>query len=293
MVEAREVWGSYSLGETSFSFFLSPQRHFLFLEKLTIIFGSLTHIISGYFKGRCMGINEIDGEPSKHVDTLTWTLCCDVLLFFIYVLTKSTTNIDSPQNFSKITFRHERFIEGVNVIEDMLSPDSVARQINDQISLEKAFVIVLSNATTMPVPLTIKESEHAIREMALLLYQMKLKDNNLYHFSVFSNNILATLVAINSTAINSKSPDEVVFHAAIKECFKTQIQNYYFKGNSSDGKTPIKFRNPKYLSMLNQLRFCIPEVLPELKKVAFLNDDIVVQKDLSDSFLFDLMAMFS
>ncbi|XP_027345300.1 probable galacturonosyltransferase 10 isoform X3 [Abrus precatorius] len=364
-------------------------------------------------------------------DVVWWASCSVVVIFFIYILTKGTTNIDSTHHFSRVMqgpLRHDRITEGFNVTEDMLSADSVARQINDQISLAKAFVVIakesnnhqfawelsaqirnsqifLSNAATRRAPLTIKESEHAIHDMALLLYQaqqlhydsatmimrlkakiqaleeqmnsvseksskygqiaaeevpkslyclgvrltskwfknlslqkklkdkrqveMKLKDNNLYHFCVFSDNILATSVVVNSTAINSKNPDMVVFHlvtdeinyAAMKAWFSvndfrgvtvevqkfedfnwlnasyvpvlkqlqdSEIQNYYFKGNSDDSKTPIKFRNPKYLSMLNHLRFYIPQVFPDLKKVVFLDDDVVVQKDLSGLFSIDL-----
>lgn len=310
----------------------------------------------------------------------------------------------------------------------MLSPDSVARQLIEQISLAKAFVVIskesnnlqfawelsaqirnsqilLSNAALRRAPLTTTEAETAIRDMALLLFQAqhlhydsstmimrlkariqgleeqmnsvseksskygqiaaeeipkslyclgislttewfrnsniqqelkekkqiaaKLSDNNLYHFCVFSDNILATSVVVNSTSLNSKYPDTVVFHlvtdevnyAAMKAWFSlnsfngvtvdvqkfedftwlnasyvpvlkqlqdSDTQNYYFSGNNDNGKTPIKFRNPKYLSMLNHLRFYIPEVFPALKKLVFLDDDVVVQKDLSALFSKDL-----
>lgn len=310
----------------------------------------------------------------------------------------------------------------------MLSPDSVARQLIEQISLAKAFVVIskesnnlqfawelsaqirnsqilLSNAALRRAPLTTTEAERAIRDMALLLFQaqqlhydsstmimrlkakiqgleeqmnsvseksskygqiaaeeipkslyclgislttewfrnsniqqelkqkkqiaVKLSDNNLYHFCVFSDNILATSVVVNSTSLNSKNPDAVVFHlvtdevnyAAMKAWFSlnsfsgvtvdvqkfedftwlnasyvpvlkqlqdSDTRNYYFSGNNDNGKTPIKFRNPKYLSMLNHLRFYIPEVFPALKKVVFLDDDVVVQKDLSALFSKDL-----
>ncbi|KAI4374296.1 hypothetical protein MLD38_012307 [Melastoma candidum] len=50
----------------------------------------------------------------------------------------------------------------------------------------------------------------------------------------------------------------------------------------------MKLRNPKYLSMLNHLRFYILEVFPELKKVVFLDDDAVVRKDLAALFSVDL-----
>ncbi|GBG68650.1 GT8-family glycosyltransferase [Chara braunii] len=75
---------------------------------------------------------------------------------------------------------------------------------------------------------------------------------------------------------------------------KTLI-NYYSKlqgsttngGNEEDEKG-IKHRNPKYLSMLNHLRFYLPEVYPKLKRVVFLDEDIVVQKDLAPLWDVDL-----
>ncbi|PKI52950.1 hypothetical protein CRG98_026656 [Punica granatum] len=310
----------------------------------------------------------------------------------------------------------------------MLSVNSVTRQLSDQISLAKAFVVIakesnnlqfawelsaqirnsqalLSNAATRRAPLTVKESETAIRDLAVLLFQaqqlhydsatmimrlkakiqsldeqmssvtdksskygqiaaeevpkslyclgvrltaewfknsnlqrkldernqmhLKLIDNNRYHFCVFSDNILATSVVVNSTALSSNNPDMVVFHlvtdeinfSAMKAWFSmnrfrgvtvevqkfedftwlnasyvpvlkqlqdSETQSYYFSGTSDGSKTPIKFRNPKYLSMLNHLRFYIPEVFPHLKKVVFLDDDVVVQKDLSGLFSIDL-----
>ncbi|KAG9153827.1 hypothetical protein Leryth_005953 [Lithospermum erythrorhizon] len=157
----------------------------------------------------------------------------------------------------------------------------------------------------------------------------KLENNNLYHFCVFSDNILATSVVVNSTSLSSDDPDRVVFHivtdevnyASMKAWFSmnlyhgvtievqkfedfswldasyvpvlrqlqdSETQNYYFSGSKVDTKTPIKYRNPKYLSMLNHLRFYIPEVFPSLNKVVFLDDDVVVQKDLSPLFSVDL-----
>jgi alpha-1,4-galacturonosyltransferase len=85
-------------------------------------------------------------------------------------------------------------MEGLNITEEMVSPDSVTRQLSDQISLAKAFVVIakesnnlqfawelsaqirnsqilLSNAAIRRTPLTTRESETVIRDMALLLYQ--------------------------------------------------------------------------------------------------------------------------
>lgn len=50
----------------------------------------------------------------------------------------------------------------------------------------------------------------------------------------------------------------------------------------------MKFRNPKYLSMLNHLRFYLPEMYPNLHRILFLDDDIVVQKDLTGLWEIDM-----
>ncbi|KAK8493674.1 hypothetical protein V6N13_046676 [Hibiscus sabdariffa] len=352
-----------------------------------------------------------------------WIMCGIVVLVFILIFTKDA-QIDSRPSLSRRPYHYDRILEGLNITDEMLSPNSVTRQLSDQISLAKALVVIakesnnlqyawelsaqirnsqslLSNAATRRTPLTVGESETAVRDMALLLYQaqqlhydsatmiMRLKakiqdleeqtssvneksskygqiaaeevpktlyclgirltteyfgnpnlqrklkermqldakliDNSLYHFCVFSDNILASSVVVNSTALNSKNPYKVVFHlvtdeinyAAMKAWFAmnsfqgatvevqkfddfkwlnasyvpvlkqlqdSETQSYYFSGHNDDRRIPIKFRNPKYLSMLNHLRFYIPEVFPALKKVVFLDDDIVVQKDLSGLF---------
>ncbi|KAJ4980894.1 hypothetical protein NE237_031731 [Protea cynaroides] len=46
--------------------------------------------------------------------------------------------------------------------------------------------------------------------------------------------------------------------------------------------------NPSCLSLMNHLRIQLPELFPELKKVIFLDDDVVVQQDLSPLLALDL-----
>ncbi|CAL0299061.1 unnamed protein product [Lupinus luteus] len=76
------------------------------------------------------------------------------------------------------------------------------------------------------------------------------------------------------------------------------IRNYYH-GNHVSGANvadtnPYKFasklqaRSPKYISLLNHLRIYIPELYPNLEKVVFLDDDVVVQRDLSPLWEIDL-----
>ncbi|KAG6392434.1 hypothetical protein SASPL_146653 [Salvia splendens] len=150
----------------------------------------------------------------------------------------------------------------------------------------------------------------------------KLEDPQLYHYALFSDNVLAAAVVVNSTINHAKDPSKHVFHivtdrlnfAAMKMWFLAnppgratiQVQNieeftwlnssyspvlkqlgsptmidYYFKNRHAESDSNIKFRNPKYLSMMNHLRFYLPEIFPKLDKVLFLDDDIVVQKDLT------------
>ncbi|KAI5084417.1 hypothetical protein GOP47_0000586 [Adiantum capillus-veneris] len=316
--------------------------------------------------------------------------------------------------------------DALNLTEEMLSASSVTRQLGDQMTLAKSYVVMakeynnlefawelsvqiracqelLSKSATRGYPLTLQEAEPVMRELASLLYQakelhfdsatmiMKLKaqiqgleerinaatlqsttfgqlaaeavpkglyclgsrltmewatdpdlrnrvarqthspkltDNSLYHFCIFSDNVLATSVVVNSTVLNAEHPEKHVFHVVtdkvnfgamqawfgmndykgatvevkdidsftwlnasyvpvMKQLQDAETQSYYFKG-AQDPKSAVKFRNPKYLSMLNHLRFYIPEVYPALKKVVFLDDDVVVQKELTELFSLNL-----
>ncbi|XAR56591.1 Polygalacturonate 4-alpha-galacturonosyltransferase [Bertholletia excelsa] len=355
-------------------------------------------------------------------------IICGVLFLLLFAFLRREKGSESAAAMVQKYYRRNKFIEGLNVTEEMLSPVSTTRQLNEQIALAKALVVIakesnnlqfawelsaqirnsqliLSNAATRRTPLTTGESKKAIHDMALLLYEAqqlhydsatmimrlkakiqsleeqtssvseksvkfgqiaaeevpkslyclgvrltgecfknmnsqnklprdsevldKIKDNNLYHFCVFSDNILATSVVVNSTASNSNNPDLVVFHIVtdevnyapmkawfsmnsfrgmiievqkfedfswlnasyvpvLKQLQDSDTQNYYFSSSNDDSQTPVKYRNPKYLSMLNHLRFYIPEVFPALEKVVFLDDDVVVQKDLSPLFSIDL-----
>ncbi|KAK4437553.1 putative galacturonosyltransferase 3 [Sesamum alatum] len=167
--------------------------------------------------------------------------------------------------------------------------------------------------------------------------QEKLEDTSLYHYAIFSDNVLATSVVVNSTVLHAKEPEKHVFHivtdklnfAAMRMWFlvndswwvlqfksrmwseftwltlptvpvlrqleSARMIEYYFKAHQTSsltaGSDNLKYRNPKYLSMLNHLRFYLPEVYPKLDKVLFLDDDIVVQKDLTPLWSVNLHGM--
>ncbi|KAJ3691343.1 hypothetical protein LUZ61_020507 [Rhynchospora tenuis] len=164
----------------------------------------------------------------------------------------------------------------------------------------------------------------------------KLEDASLYHYAVFSDNVLATSVVVNSTVMHATEPHKHVFHivtdrlnfpamkmwfmmhppghatinvqnidefkwlnssycSVLRQLESAQIKEYYFKFNHpsslSAGHENLKYRNPKYLSMLNHLRFYMPEVYPKLDKILFLDDDVVVQRDLTPLFSVNMKGM--
>ncbi|CAM8971885.1 unnamed protein product [Rhodiola kirilowii] len=160
-----------------------------------------------------------------------------------------------------------------------------------------------------------------------------LENPDLYHYALFSDNVLAASVVVNSTVMNAKDPSKHVFHLVsdklnfgamnmwfllnppgeatihvenvdefkwlnssycpvLRQLESASMKEYYFKADHPNtlaaGSSNLKYRNPKYLSMLNHLRFYLPEVYPKLDKILFLDDDIVVKKDLTGLWSVDL-----
>ncbi|KAJ8551170.1 hypothetical protein K7X08_000540 [Anisodus acutangulus] len=158
------------------------------------------------------------------------------------------------------------------------------------------------------------------------------EDPTLYHYAIFSDNVIAVSVVVSSVIKNAKEPWKHVFHvvtdrmnlAAMKVWFKMRpigeahieiksvedfkflkssyvpvlrqlesvnLQNFYFQNraeNATKDVNNMKFRNPKYVSILNHLRFYLPEMYPRLHRILFLDDDVVVQKDLTALWSIDM-----
>ncbi|VVA90226.1 unnamed protein product [Arabis nemorensis] len=138
--------------------------------------------------------------------------------------------------------------------------------------------------------------------------QQNYNDPNLYHYVVFSDNVLASAVVVNSTISSSKEPEKVVLHIvtdslnypAISVWFllniqtraTIQIQNIddmdvlpsdydqvLMKQNSND---------PRFISTLNHARFYLPDIFPGLNKMVLFDHDVVVQRDLSRLWSIDM-----
>ncbi|KAK9125009.1 hypothetical protein Scep_013855 [Stephania cephalantha] len=145
----------------------------------------------------------------------------------------------------------------------------------------------------------------------------KSADPELHHLVIFSKNVLASSVVINSTVMHSKESGNLVFHVL------TDRHNYFgmkfwFQQNSymnatvdvlnfedlnldyPEAKNPLtlsseEFRvslrslvsppavqvKTEYVSVFGHTHFFLPEIFKSLKKVVVLDDDVVVQQDLS------------
>ncbi|XP_022155072.1 probable galacturonosyltransferase 9 isoform X2 [Momordica charantia] len=157
--------------------------------------------------------------------------------------------------------------------------------------------------------------------------EAEFEDPSLYHYAIFSDNIIAVSVVVRSVVNNAEEPWKHVFHivtdrmnlAAMKVWFKMRpvergarieikaVGDFTFLNSSyvpllrqqewvnsqkpsseNRADNAMKFKSPKDASVLNHLRFYLPEMFPKLQKIVFLEDDVVVQKDITGLWKIDL-----
>ncbi|XP_058101002.1 probable galacturonosyltransferase 15 [Magnolia sinica] len=80
---------------------------------------------------------------------------------------------------------------------------------------------------------------------------------------------------------------------ALVETHRAIREHYYYRkedGKRLDGGDYRKLEalRPSCLSLMNYMRIYLPEIFPELNKIIFLDDDVVVQHDLSPLWAMDL-----
>ncbi|XP_068320885.1 probable galacturonosyltransferase 4 [Pyrus communis] len=214
---------------------------------------------------------------------------------------------------------------------------AMLHSMEEQLRVHKKQAMFLTQLTakTLPkglhcLPLRLTTEYHTLNSSQQKFpNQEKLEDSRMYHYALFSDNVLAAAVVVNSTVTHAKDPANHVFHivtdrlnyAAMRMWFLVnppgqatiQVQNteefswlntsyspvmkqlgsasmidYYFRTHRTNSDSNLKFQNPKYLSILNHLRFYLPEIFPKLNKVLFLDDDVVVKKDLTALWSLDL-----
>ncbi|MQL99851.1 hypothetical protein Taro_032582 [Colocasia esculenta] len=148
----------------------------------------------------------------------------------------------------------------------------------------------------------------------------------LQHYIIFSKNILASSVAVNSTVMNCKESGNLVFHLltdsenyfSMKFWFSRNvykdavihvqnIEDYVLENVDKLGIHPYlsfseEFRisirsvdqpssvhtRTEYISVFSHAYFLLPDLFKELKRIIVLDDDVVVQHDLSPLWNLDL-----
>lgn len=152
------------------------------------------------------------------------------------------------------------------------------------------------------------------------IHQFNIPDHR--HYVILSKNVLAASVVINSSVSSSEETRNVVFHVltdaqnfyAMKHWFSRNayresavnvinyehiilenlpefsMQQLYmpeeFRVFISSFERPTEKSRMEYLSVFSHSHFFIPEIFKDLKKVIVLDDDVVIQRDLS--FLWNL-----
>ncbi|XP_077222851.1 galacturonosyltransferase 7 [Tasmannia lanceolata] len=151
------------------------------------------------------------------------------------------------------------------------------------------------------------------------------EDPTLHHHVIFSNHLLASSVVINSTVMHAMDSGNQVFHVITDGQNYIAMKLWFFRNSyknatvrvlniedlnlthsdksdmfltlsdefrvsirrSVDKPSSIQFRT-EYISVFGPKHFLLPEIFRNLKKVVVLDDDVVVQRDLSSLWSLDM-----
>ncbi|PKI44598.1 hypothetical protein CRG98_034953 [Punica granatum] len=250
---------------------------------------------------------------------------------FERVLSESSVDSDLPSQIDKKLERMETAIaKAKSCPVECHNVEKKFRQLLDLTEDEANFHMKQSAFLHQLAVQTIPKSLHCLSMRLTVDYfrspedlkvpdEEKYSDPSLHHFVIFSKNVLASSVVINSTVSHAKESRNLVFHVltdqenfyAIERWFsgktyreatvqvlnieKLELQD---KENSLslpnefrvsfhivDGQDTLKMRT-QYLSTFSNSHFLLPEIFPNLEKIVVLDDDVVVRRDLTS--LWDL-----
>ncbi|KAL1187993.1 putative galacturonosyltransferase 5 [Cardamine amara subsp. amara] len=140
------------------------------------------------------------------------------------------------------------------------------------------------------------------------LFPQDYDNPDLYHYVVFSDNVLACAVVVNSTISSSKEQGKIVFHVVTDSLNYPAISMWFLLNPS--GRASIQILNidemnvlpldhaqllmkqnssdPRIISSLNHARFYLPDIFPGLNKIILFDHDVVVQRDISSLWSLDM-----
>ncbi|KAL6635119.1 hypothetical protein ACP70R_027790 [Stipagrostis hirtigluma subsp. patula] len=135
-------------------------------------------------------------------------------------------------------------------------------------------------------------------------------DPALYHYAIFSDNVLAVSVVVASAARAAAEPSRHVFHVVTAPMYLPAFRVWFARrppplgahvqllaasdfpflnASSSPVLRQIDAGN-RDVALLDYLRFYLPEMFPALRRVVLLEDDVVVQRDLAGLWRVDMGA---
>ncbi|KAK6118166.1 hypothetical protein DH2020_048067 [Rehmannia glutinosa] len=249
---------------------------------------------------------------------------------FERILSETTTDKDLPlQNKQKIMMMEAAIAKAKTCPVDCNNVDKKFRQLVDLTEDEANFHMKQSAFLYKLAVQTMPKSLHCLSMRLTVEYfrssvdieqalAKKFVNPDLYHYIIFSRNILASSVVINSTVLHAKESAKLVFHLltdrenyfAMKLWFSinkygdaaVQVLNIedlklynHHKVAPLHLSLPEEFRvsfrrvdklsstqfRTQYLSMFSHSLYLLPEIFQSLEKVVVLGDDTVVQRDLS------------
>ncbi|AQL00962.1 Probable galacturonosyltransferase 9 precursor [Zea mays] len=133
-------------------------------------------------------------------------------------------------------------------------------------------------------------------------------DPALYHYAIFSDNVLAISVVVASAARAAADPSRHVFHVVTAPMYLPAFRVWFARRPPPLGvhvqllaHSDFPFLNAtnspvvrqidagnRDVELLDYLRFYLPDMFPSLRRVVLLEDDVVVQKDLAALWQVDL-----
>lgn len=252
------------------------------------------------------------------------------------VLSESTTDADLPPRIeSKLRRMEAAIARAKSVSVDCNNVDKKLRQIFDLTEDEANFHMKQSAFLYQLAVQTMPKSLHCLSMRLTVEYfkdhssdeepSDKYSDPTLQHYAIFSNNVIASTVVINSTVMHARDSMSQVFHVLtdgqnyyamklwfLRNTFKdavVQVLNiedddpdFYGKATLSQLTLPLEFRvsfhssdnapaihnRTQYMSTFSHSHYLLPKIFKNLEKVVVLDDDVVVQQDLSALWSLDM-----
>ncbi|THG07119.1 hypothetical protein TEA_025354 [Camellia sinensis var. sinensis] len=257
---------------------------------------------------------------------------------FERVLSETTTDADLPQQIEKKLQKMEAVIaRAKSVTVDCNNVDKKLRQLVDLTEDESNFHMKQSVFLYQLAVQTMPKSFHCLSMRLTVEYfrspppdmdhsrAEKYMNPALHHYVMFSKNVLASSLVINSTVMNAKESENQVFHVFTDGENYFAMKLWFFRNtykeatiqvlnieelnlNDHEKATPLQlslaeeFRisfhsvdkpsttgvRTEYLSVFSHSHYLLPKVFPTFKRVVVLDDDIVVQRDLSALWSLDM-----